>query len=123
MRHFEKDQELLNSSLPASFTSDFGEHLHSVKYHKVSKGLEGNLDLTFLITVRQYLPSQIDWPTNTAQYCTFPPLSNTKFLSNEEISFLHSVYQTMYPRLQITSDSIPHSVTVFKSCFLGSEKL
>ena len=35
MRRFEKEQELLNSSLPESFESEFSETLHNVKKTRV----------------------------------------------------------------------------------------
>lgn len=44
-------------------------------------------------------------------------------LSPAEKNQLISVYQSMYPTLTLASEIIPHSVTVFKSCYLGSTKL
>ena len=123
MRRFEKEQELLNSSLPESFESEFSETLHNVKYNKVSKGFEGTLDSQSLVSVRITPPSNIDWQVDSTQYCTFPPLSSTKMLSSIERDELLSVYQVMYPKLTLSADMIPHSVTTFRSCYIGSEKL
>ena len=123
MRQFEKEQNLLNSSLPITFTNDFNENLQFIKYHKVSKGFEGALDTQFLVEIRTALPHAQQWPIDSTQYCTLSKVSSNKMLSPAEKNQLISVYQSMYPTLTLASEIIPHSVTVFKSCYLGSTKL
>ena len=35
---------------------------------------------------------------------------------------LGSVYNTLYPTFHLSLENLPHSITVYTSCFLGSEK-
>ena len=122
MRHFEKDQNLLNMPLPSRFSNEFSPLLCNSHYN-MSTDNEGKLDKEFIVSARRLLPSLIAWPTNTISFCTFPNLSATKMLSSDERERLLSIYRNMYPTLEVTSDYIPYSITTFNSCFLGSEKL
>lgn len=123
MRHFEKDQNITNTSLPSAFSNDFSTILHSLNHQKTFENDEKNPDAVFLISARSCLPSQLSWLTNTTQFCRFPKYSVTKMLSSEEMQHLLLAYHEMYPSLSFTLDDIPFSVVSYTSCFLGSEKL